>query len=324
MNKKPELTIKENMKLVQEGKEPAWLPSFHEDCAQVSSRALGRKRDRETGHVVDVFGTRFIDAADGMVPDHACRRLKDIAKWKEIMPDIDLRQIDWEEEARIIRAKTVREGQVVHLQAGYVWVQIHYMMGFEEALVALVQEPEAIYECMDAIADFHIAAMRALCPYLKPDYAVFFEHMATARGMLISPDTYRRLIKPIQKKMYGAVTELGVIPEIHIDGLIEDILPDLAELGIRAIQPFQVMNDINRYKEQYGLLAIGGWDAFGRGNQEDSTEEDIRASARLAMDTYGPGGRYVFWGSGITGRYPGHMDILTDEANIYGRNYYRK
>lgn len=40
----------------------------------------------------------------------------------------------------------------------------------------------------------------------------------------------------------------------------------------------------------YGLIAIGGWDSFGRGNQADSTEEEVRDSVRLAMDTYGPGG----------------------------------
>jgi hypothetical protein len=122
--------------------------------------------------------------------------------------------------------------------------------------------------------------------------------------------------------MYGAIIELGIIPEIHIDGYIEDLLPDFAELGIRAIKPFQVMNDINHYKEKYGLLAVGGWDAFGRGNQEDSSEEEIRRSVRVAMDAYGPGARYVFWPSGVTARYQKHAEIIRDEARVYGRAFY--
>ena len=138
----------------------------------------------------------------------------------------------------------------------------------------------------------------------------------------MSPATYREIIKPIQKKMYSTIIELGVIPEIHVDGYIEDIIPDIIELGIRAIQPFQVMNDINHYKEKYGLIAFGGWDAFGPGNKEESTEDDIRESVRLAMDTYGPTYRYVFMGSGATARFKRHVSIIADEARTYGRAFY--
>ena len=90
------------------------------------------------------------------------------------------------------------------------------------------------------------------------------------------------------------------------------------------IQPFQVFNDINRAKVKYSMTAIGGWDAFGPGNQKDSTEEEIRASVRLAIDTYAPGGRYVFWESGATDAFPETVRIIRDEARIYGHQYYNK
>ena len=81
---------------------------------------------------------------------------------------------------------------------------------------------------------------------------------------------------------------------------------------------------INLYKEKYGLIAIGGWDSFGKGNQADSTEEEVRDSVRLAMDTYGPGGRYIFWESGITPRFQEQGEYLADEARKYGSSFYQK
>ena len=323
MSQKSELTIRENMQLVIDGKQPEWIPTFFDDCVFITPAALDKTLDTKTGHLVDIFGTRFIDAPDGLIPDNAQYRLTDITKWREVMPEIDLSKVDWEEDARLMRAKHAPDGQVIHLHAGFVWEQLHYMMGFEEALTALLTEPEAAYDCMNALADFWIDAMRRYCKYLKPDFAVFFEHIATARGLLMSPATYRSIIKPVQKKMYAAMIELGVIPEIHVDGYIEDVIPDFIELGIRAIQPFQVMNDINHYKEKYGLIAIGGWDAFGPGNKEESTEEDIRASVRLAMDTYGKTSRYVFMGSGASAKFDRHIKIMTDEARKYGHAFYK-
>jgi hypothetical protein len=111
---------------------------------------------------------------------------------------------------------------------------------------------------------------------------------------------------------------------MHVDGSVEAIMPDYAEIGVRMIQPFQVFNDINLYKEKYGIVAVGGWDAFGPGNLPGSTEEDTRASVRLAMDSYGPGGRYAFWNSGATPRYPDRLKWIDDEAEKYGKAFYRR
>ena len=147
-------------------------------------------------------------------------------------------------------------------------------------------------------------------------------HIASHRGLLMSPETYRNIIKPADKKFISAVRDLGAYAEIHSDGLIEDIIPDFAEMGVQVLQPLQVFNDVNTIKHKYGMTAIGGWDAFGPGNQKDASDDEIRASVRLAMDTYGKGNRYVFWESGLTPVFERHKTILADEARVYGLNYY--
>jgi hypothetical protein len=90
------------------------------------------------------------------------------------------------------------------------------------------------------------------------------------------------------------------------------------------IQPFQIFNDIEGAKKKYGFIACGGWNAVGPGNQSDSTEEEVRQSVRLAMDSYGPTGRYIFWESGATPRYPKILEWLKDERETYGLNFYHK
>jgi len=323
---KKEISEKENMQLVINGETPAWVPSFFDAFTWAQFIKLGR-HPIANGNCKDIFGVEFTTTVDGQIPANTVSRnfeLKDIRKWREAMPDIDLAAINWEEEANFIRNTQVKEGQMINFNAGYVWEQLHYMMGFEEALYALIDEPEATFECLNAIADIYIDGLRRIYPYLKPELVMFMEHIATARGLLMSPETYRSIIKPVHKKMFDAVIELGALPEMHVDGYIEDVMPDYIELGIKAIQPFQIFNDINYYKEKYGILAVGGWDAFGRGNQADSTEEEVRASVRMAMDTYGPGGRYVFSENGVSPAFKHVGPVISDEARKYGLNFYKK
>ncbi|MDR0468913.1 MAG: hypothetical protein LBH09_02960 [Peptococcaceae bacterium] len=324
MSIKKDITEKENMILCIEGKKPAWLPSFYDTCIQVGASPFGRSIDHKTGYAVDIFGVEFTKTEDGPLPASNLNqdfRLKDIAKWHEVIPDINLKTIDWETEATRIRSM-VPDDKMILYGGGPVWEELHYMMGFEEALIALIEEPEAVFDCLSAIADFWIEALRHICRHLKPDMVVFAEHMATGNGPLMSPSTYRHVIKPVHKKMFGAVRDLGIYTEMHCDGYIEPLIPDFAEIGVQALQPFQIFNDINKFKTEYAITAFGGWDCFGRGNQADSTEEEVRKSVRDAMDAYSPGYRYAFLQGGAAPRYKQNSEWLADEARRYGRTFY--
>ncbi len=195
--------------------------------------------------------------------------------------------------------------------------------GLRRALVSLITEPEVTAECLNALADFWIDALRRIFKHLKPDMVVFAEHMATTKGPFMSPDTYREVIKPVHRKMFGAVRELGAFTEMHCDGYIEPLLADFVDVGVQSLQPFSICNDINRLKLEYGITAFGGWDCFGRANRSDSTEEEVRASVRLAMDTYSPGYRYAFLQAGSAPRYKKNLEWLADEARNYGKTFYQ-
>ncbi|MCL1804600.1 MAG: hypothetical protein FWG28_01130 [Clostridiales bacterium] len=321
------ISEKENFQIVLEGKIPEWLPYYNNAVAGGNPAYTGRKPVAGTNNVVDVFGIEYHSTIDGPIPTNTMDgdfQLKDVTKWRDVMPKLDLKGHDWEGEAKGILSGIDRGKVMVSYMFGGMWETMHYIMGVENALASLLEEPEATFDFLDALADFWIDVMRRFCRFLKPDIVTTMEHIATHQGLLMSPETYRRVIKPAHKKAYDAIRELGAIPQMHVDGRIGDVMEDYAELGVRMIQPFQVFNDINFYKEKYDVVAVGGWDAFGPGNLPGSTEEDTRASVRLAMDTYGPGGRYAFWNSGATPRYPDRLKWIDDEAEKYGRDFYKK
>ncbi|MCL2167442.1 MAG: hypothetical protein FWH49_09185 [Clostridiales bacterium] len=321
------ISEKENFLMLLDGRIPEWLPNYNKAVSGGASAFTGRKAIEGTNKTVDVFGVEFHSTIDGPIPANTVDgsfQLRDVTKWRDIMPKLNLNANDWQADAQNALSGIDRSTKLTSYMFGGMWEAMHYMMGIENALASLLEEPEATYDFLNAMADFWIEVMNRFCLHFQPDIVTTMEHIATHRGLLMSPETYRQIIKPVHMKVYHAIREIGAVPQMHVDGCVEEVMADYADLGVRMIQPFQVFNDINKYKEMYHFVAVGGWDAFGPGNLPESTEEDTRASVRLAMDTYGPGGRYAFWNSGATPRYPERLKWLDDEAEQYGRIFYNR
>ena len=64
-------------------------------------------------------------------------------------------------------------------------------MGFENALIAMYEEPEEYAELLDAIADYKVKLMSYVAKYYRPDVLMMHDDYGSARAMLMSPDTWR-------------------------------------------------------------------------------------------------------------------------------------
>ena len=76
------------------------------------------------------------------------------------------------------------------------------MMGFENALCALAEDPEACADFLSAMADFYVAVMDEQFKYHKPDLVMTMDHVSNKDGLMMGIDTYRNVIKPAQKKIF--------------------------------------------------------------------------------------------------------------------------
>jgi uroporphyrinogen decarboxylase len=117
-------------------------------------------------------------------------------------------------------------------------------------------------------------------------------------GPLLSPESYRRLIKPHQARLLAAIKE-GMAGKIffHSCGNIYAFLGDLAEIGVDLINPVQVsagrMGDTARLKREFGdrLSFCGGIDT--RWVMPHGTADDVRREVRQRIRDLAPGGGYI-------------------------------
>ncbi|MBR6744634.1 MAG: hypothetical protein IKM00_05405 [Clostridia bacterium] len=138
--------------------------------------------------------------------------------------------------------------------------------GMENYFMKMYTDPEVVEALTERVVDFYLAANERIFRRLGNKIDVFFmgNDLGTQRDLLISPECYRRFVKPYQKKLIDQAKSFSLPVMVHSCGAIGRIIPDLLELGIDALHPLQAQasgmdaKSLSQYKGK--LLFVGGVD----------------------------------------------------------------
>lgn len=325
------MTERENYLLVMSGKQPEWVPNFEDACDMIIPSIL--ISHLLTEEKKDFFSVPWtINDAGPMVDTHQPPVMPDINDWKKYthFPDID--QFDWENTSKLQLAEHDPDKALVimpNLGGGTIFMPLMNMMGFEEGLCALVEEPEMCMEFLDSVTTFFEQCIPYIVKYYQPDVIIVGDDLCTAFSPFISMDLYKRIFKPLYQRQIDMIHKYGVLAELHMCGKCEPFVEDFAEMGADSWQPAQGSNDIASIKAKYGnkLIINGTWSTDSPAWQPGASEELVRSELRKCMDAFAVGGGMVFWTGGQVGNSADQVqrsNWVNDEARKYGRNFYKK
>jgi hypothetical protein len=279
----------------------------------------------------DGYGVKWVRTTSGAgqgTPDHSHIVLEDICDWEDVVRFPDLDAYDWEGQAA---AQLANFDPVNQVQEYSMWngqfLRLMHLMGFQEGLISLVAEPEAAEALLTAITDHRIKSIDYVRKYFNPDTICLYDDFASKNNLFLSPETYRDLIKPQHKRFFDAVRDAGIIPNMHVCGKPEEVVPDFIDEGIAAWEVCQPENDLVKLGETLGdkLAFLGGFDSQGPLAVDGFTEEELREETRRTIDAYAANPNYGFFGFIMTDDpmvFVNSMTIMGDEAVRYGTDYY--
>lgn len=313
------ITERENaLRMLRHTGDPEWVPIVSE-CYDnmVPSAVFERPKIGQTGN--DWFGYRWIFDPDTMgfaqdprVP-FPC---SDITRWKEQVTFPDLDSYDWAAAAQDDLKTVDKDNRLLRmfLESGP-WERLHALIGYEEAFIAMYEEPEAFKELMQALVDHRIRLMRKLKEYYEPDVIFSMEDLGSTKASLMSPEMYREFIQPFQKQMVEECHRLGMFYEAHSCGKIDNLAADMVETGADILNPVQGFNDWEYLAREFGDKVTFD-DAFSIFvDYPETPEEEIRADVRRAMDIFAPYKSYFCSNKSVV---PKNSEIMLDEAKKYG------
>lgn len=289
------MTKREQLLGVYQHKNIGYVPCFFTDF-DFSKPAEINERPEAGGF--DWFGVEweFVPAVLAPMVKPGTQRLSDVTRWKEelVFPDLDA--IDWEAAAAKETAKWDRENKISFMMLiNGIFERTHALMGFEDALCAMYEEPEAYHELIEAITDYKVKLIGIIGKYYKPDVLCFHDDYGANDRMLMSVAQWEEFFKEPLRRVIEAAHEAGIIYEHHSCGYIAPIFDQLVELGIDAIDPLQISNPVREMKDKYQdrVTFVGGFDNQNVFDRVGVTEEEIRAEVARAYEVMAPGGSFV-------------------------------
>lgn len=203
------------------------------------------------------------------------------------------------EGARALRAGTDRA--VIGLFGGNLLEVGQFFYRNDNFLLMLAADPEGTHRFLDKLLELHLANLErflgAVGPYI--DIILFGDDLGMQNGPQISPAMYREYFKPRHAAMWRRAKELADVKVmLHCCGGVRELLPDLIDAGLDAINPVQT---VCRGMAPDGLKRDFGRDITFWGGGCDTqtvlpngTREEVKEHVRRQVEILSPGGGFVF------------------------------
>lgn len=162
------------------------------------------------------------------------------------------------------------------------------LRGFANFLMDLALEPEFSADLLERITAIQLVLIHRFIA-LGVDGGYFGDDYGAQKGLLMSPTTWRHLIKPRLARLFAPFRDAGLPVFMHSDGDIAPILPDLVEIGLNVFNPVQPEVIDHRWlRATFGerLAYYGGIST--QTVLPNGTPAEIKAAAAETMRTLAP------------------------------------
>jgi uroporphyrinogen decarboxylase len=168
------------------------------------------------------------------------------------------------------------------------------LVGAEELLLNMAMEEAAVFRLFERITEYQHGLLDQI---LDADFEGVYlgDDWGTQRGLIMGPAYFRKFIKPFLKELFAKVKAKGKYILLHSCGNIEDVFPDLIEIGLdvyNTVQP-EIYN-LKKIKTEYGK-DLTFWGAISTQQfLPQSCAEEVFDLSAATIRTLGEGGGYIF------------------------------
>ena len=203
------------------------------------------------------------------------------------------------EAARRLRAETDRA--IIGLFGGNLIETGQFFYRNDNFLMMLASEPDRVHRFLDALVEFHLANLERFLGAVGDsiDIILFGDDLGMQNGPQISSAMYREFFKPRHAAMWNRAKELADVKlMLHSCGGLRELLPDMIDAGLDAINPVQIScrgMDATGLKRDFGQdITFWGGACDTQHILPNATPDQVAEHVKHQVATLAPGGGFVF------------------------------
>jgi len=239
------------------------------------------------GTYIDEWGCVFSNEQDGII---GIVKQPLITNWEDVhnfQPPLSFLELDREAVNGFCRAtdKYVLSGSIPRP-----FERFQFLRTMEQALIDLMLQPPELSVLLDRLHSFYCKDIENWAS-TEIDAIAFMDDWGTQNALLASPDIFRHYFKPMYKEYADIAHSYGKKIFMHSDGFILDIIQDLIDVGIDALNSQVFCMGVEELGSRFrGKLTF--WGEIDRQYilSQGSEAEVLKAAKRFYESFYHHGG----------------------------------
>lgn len=217
---------------------------------------------RKDAPYTDDFGCVRVTADDGITGTVKGHPLADWEAYADYrFPDPDTRTgigpVDWAAVGEsYARRHEAGEYVIGGLRHGHTFLQLCDLRGYQELLFDMEDGEPRLDDLIVKLEAFNQASVDHIIER-GADMVAFPEDLGMRLGPMLSPNQFRRYIKPSYKRMMNSVRAKGLPIHMHSDGDIRLLCDEIVDSGVMCLNLQDLVNGIDWIRDKYrGGLCI--------------------------------------------------------------------
>jgi len=209
----------------------------------------------QAGYYVDEWGCRFRSIQPGLIGEVKEALLKDYTNLGQLRTPDELFSVDVEQVNAFCQAS---DQFVLAGVCPNPFERIQYIRTPENIYIDLIDNRDGVTALLNKVHQFYLKVFE-IWVETEVDAITWNDDWGAQRALLISPKLWRQIFKPIYKDFVDLAHSHGKYAFMHSDGYISDIIPDLIEVGVDALNSQLFCMDIEELGRRYaGKLTFWG------------------------------------------------------------------
>lgn len=262
------------------------------DVYRPSSRVKGDPY--AVGTYRDEWGCVFHNIQEGIIGEVKEHQVWDLSDWKRVEPPYG--QLPSDRDAAYERLRRFYGETDLFVLANACprpWERYQFLRGTENALTDMLLQEKDFQRLLKKIHDFYMTELEF---WVKADVdgITFMDDWGAQDRLLIPPDLWRDIFKPLYRDYCDLARSRDKYVFMHSDGWIQDIFPDLAGVGVNAVNSQLFCMDMEELARTVkGKLAF--WGEIDRQHVLPSPDpgEGRRAVREVIRRLYDPSGGVI-------------------------------